>query len=601
MADDILTRNAAGELTVRTTQTTGDTGTNKDDVYTRDSQGRLAVRTTGNGGGGSGGASSAADLSVDPSGMSVITSDNAQSAFQELDSATKALQDSVSVLTTSAELSTEIGGTTTVALSELTAMDIDGRPSYKQAGATVYAENGVVGIIDTVDSTNAVITTVSTSASVSKGHTWTRLESSGSVYEPANLIANFGNLPDGWYEVLVKQVRADKAFATAWRLLFAVKNGEIQFDYYHKTKYIPTPELAPLSTHYAWATKDFRGHPVLFTKIDGDFVFSGFAGYSNDTPGSITQDLNKVIFDVSDVLNLDTGEYTDLKSTRVFESYSFESEFEGHQIYAGTSPYAVEVNLSDWSTGGSGPSESAPVYGIEISQAFAFAEQNSAEYLSYGHAPKSIFYLYVALSDMSSSTILKIQLFMGEWSVETVKATGIFTNTIWDCRVRYTNNMLLYPNNIITIPDGLSLRMGYCFCGNGGSYCNVYFLTADNRSDYTPDLQLTALPRQVPTASSSAYTLYHENGLIEMGGIVPITDTLQPDVALGNVPVEFPQELANANFVPTITVMTDGTFKRVMADVANPTTTGFDLCVRNVDIEAVSGIKIAWKVVGTNK
>lgn len=160
MADDILTRNAAGELTVRTTQTTGDTGTNKDDVYTRDSQGRLAVRTTGNGGGGSGGASSAADLSVDPSDMSVITSDNAQSAFQELDSATKALQDSVSVLTTSAELSTEIGGTTTVALSELTAMDIDGRPSYKQAGATVYAENGVVGIVDTVDSTNAVITTV---------------------------------------------------------------------------------------------------------------------------------------------------------------------------------------------------------------------------------------------------------------------------------------------------------------------------------------------------------------------------------------------------------------------------------------------------------
>lgn len=160
MADDILTRNEAGELAVRTTQTTGDTGTNKDDVYTRDSQGRLAVRTTGNGGGGSGGASSAADLSVDPSGMSVITSDNAQSAFQELDSATKALQDSVSVLTTSAELSTEIGGTTTVALSELTAMDIDGRPSYKQAGATVYAENGVVGIVDTVDSTNAVITTV---------------------------------------------------------------------------------------------------------------------------------------------------------------------------------------------------------------------------------------------------------------------------------------------------------------------------------------------------------------------------------------------------------------------------------------------------------
>ena len=209
--------------------------------------------------------------------------------------------------------------------------------------------------------------------------------------------------------------------------------------------------------------------------------------------------------------------------------------------------------------------------------------------------------MYLALSDMSSLTILKIQLFMGEWSVETIKATGIFTNITWDCRVQYNSNLRLYPNNIITIPDGLSMPSGYCFCGNGGSYCSLDFITHDDKSEYTPSLQLTALPRQVPTESSSAYTIYHENGLIEMGGIVPITGTLQPDVALDNVPVGFSQELANANFVPTITVMTDGTFKRVMADVANPTTTGFVLCVRNVDTEAVSGIKIAWKVVGTKK
>ena len=78
------------------------------------------------------------------------------------DAEIEALNNAVSVLSTSVDLSTEIGDTTTVLLDELTAMDIDGRPSYKEPGATVYAENGAVGIIDTVDTTNqtAVVKTV---------------------------------------------------------------------------------------------------------------------------------------------------------------------------------------------------------------------------------------------------------------------------------------------------------------------------------------------------------------------------------------------------------------------------------------------------------
>lgn len=128
-SDDVLTRNSAEELSLRVTQTSGDTNTDKNDVYTRDSQGRLCVRITGNGGGGSG-----ADLD--------------------------ALENAVSVLSTSVDISTELGGTTTVALSELVALDIDGRPSHKAPGATVYAENGAVGIISVVDEQNATVKTV---------------------------------------------------------------------------------------------------------------------------------------------------------------------------------------------------------------------------------------------------------------------------------------------------------------------------------------------------------------------------------------------------------------------------------------------------------
>ena len=132
MADEILVRDENGDLAVRTTTVTGDVGGSKDDVYTRDENGNLCVRVTGGGG-------SSADVET--------------------------LKDQVSVLATSTELSEEIGATTVVLLDELVAMQIDGRPSYKKAGATVYAENGVTGIISTVDDVNgtAEIVTVSVS------------------------------------------------------------------------------------------------------------------------------------------------------------------------------------------------------------------------------------------------------------------------------------------------------------------------------------------------------------------------------------------------------------------------------------------------------
>lgn len=78
----------------------------------------------------------------------------------------EALNNAVSVLRTSEELASELGASTTVLLEDLFTLDIDGRPDYKAAGATVYAENGVVGIIDTVNETTqaAIIKTVSVSS-----------------------------------------------------------------------------------------------------------------------------------------------------------------------------------------------------------------------------------------------------------------------------------------------------------------------------------------------------------------------------------------------------------------------------------------------------
>lgn len=118
----------------------------------------------GAGGGSSSGTTTATNVSVNISGMDIIKTANVQAALKELDLAVKDLQDSVSILATSVELSNEFGQSTVVLLDELTSIEIDGRPSYKEPGATVYAENGSVGIISTLDTANgtANVVTIST-------------------------------------------------------------------------------------------------------------------------------------------------------------------------------------------------------------------------------------------------------------------------------------------------------------------------------------------------------------------------------------------------------------------------------------------------------
>lgn len=97
--EDVLQRNDAGELEIRTAPSTGDTGTNPDDVYTRDEQGRLCVRTTGGGGGG-GTTPTAAGVSFDPAGLTTITGDNVQSALEQVDTSLNTLDGDMTYLGT---------------------------------------------------------------------------------------------------------------------------------------------------------------------------------------------------------------------------------------------------------------------------------------------------------------------------------------------------------------------------------------------------------------------------------------------------------------------------------------------------------------------
>lgn len=103
---------------------------------------------------------------------------------------------------------------------------------------------------------------------------------------------------------------------------------------------------------------------------------------------------------------------------------------------------------------------------------------------------------------------------------------------------------------------------------------------------------------QAATEADPTYVFSMPGNMVQMGGIVDLP-SMGPGVAVENTPVTLPEELANANYVVQLTVITDSGFQQVVVDASNRTTTGFDICARNNDsAETVTGAKAAWTVVG---
>lgn len=156
---NMYTTDANGNAAVRVgTEVTGPSSS----IYGVDKDGNAAIRVIGETGGGSGGASTAKDVSFDPTNLKVLKTTNVQSALGETDAALADLQDAVSILFTTVDLADTIGGDTVIMLDELNAMEVDGRPSYKLPGATVFAPNGQQGIIHSVDAENQSATVKTT-------------------------------------------------------------------------------------------------------------------------------------------------------------------------------------------------------------------------------------------------------------------------------------------------------------------------------------------------------------------------------------------------------------------------------------------------------
>lgn len=101
------------------------------------------------------------------------------------------LQNAVSVLHTSVELSTDLNAQTVVITDELLAYpNIDGRPNYKAAGAMVYDENGTAGIISTIVDDMATIITVASpaSAGITTKQTPSETDPEYVIHMPKNMV-----------------------------------------------------------------------------------------------------------------------------------------------------------------------------------------------------------------------------------------------------------------------------------------------------------------------------------------------------------------------------------------------------------------------------
>lgn len=314
----------------------------------------IAAGETGGGGGG-GGATSASQVSMTP--LSIVNARNVQAGMKIVDEELSKVQDQVSVLTTSAELTTEIGELTNVLLDDLVAMDIDGRPSYKESGATVYAENGVVGIINSVDTVNQVaeVKTVSHSAAIGNtdGFEWTKVDLVlPEGFESNTLIVKLGSLPDGLYDFYIKNPMPAAASQSAYLVRLQISNGEIDFSD-RKSFYCPVPSMSVgvNSRYYG----DFFGesYPLYAGKIDGSFAFCSNSGYAGIVPGCcIGDDSSLKYFEVSNIKNIETGAFYDFESAIVYDSsawYSTVVEIYSATVQfalAGKNPFQATVDLS---------------------------------------------------------------------------------------------------------------------------------------------------------------------------------------------------------------------------------------------------------------
>ena len=416
--EDVLQRNDAGELEIRTAPSTGDTSTNKDDVYTRDAQGRLCVRTTGGGGGGGGTGTVTSVNGVQPvDGNVEITGDN---------------------------ITATVGEEEATITQHLTTLKND----EAELGEQVQENQGDINTIK--------IDTWPTSADYSPKNLICEANRGTQAY----LSCNLGELEDGEYEFYFKQLESinvptfntKNAGWQQWLVHFTIKDGDFfgADPYVNNSTYCsPAPWGGAVgNAGGGYATED-NYLQIYAGKVENSFYIEcgNFIFVSNNTSEQI--DVTPVY--VTKIKNVNTGEFIDMqdvsllgnqtprKATNRFTtvtpwSIDFDEKFE---------PYLSTVDV------GSTMLNHKYIYFTLYGFLSNYKNPSSDYEDSFG---KKAIFCFFTIPESDNFLEFEIASTITDFKVSNVKKGGIFEDVIFGNY--FQNSAFGCPNLVLSKADG---------------------------------------------------------------------------------------------------------------------------------------------------
>lgn len=614
----------------------------------------VAAGETG-GGGGSGGPTTASNVSVNPNGMEIVTERNVQSALSQLDSETAKLVKDSSVLTTWITMTDYVGGETDIALRDISIIDnLDTRPSYKDVGAVVI--NGyqrIIGIIDRIDkqvpdewdesgfADHAIVKTifVATPTYIDESSFEKKIPWAGSYAGHKNywltgeqkLVLKTHTDLGGRLHIYLKTCRKatngdNTSLATNPQTKFIdiITRFDFEIDSEGNVINQTAALVSPLSG------SDWQNPLIVNQNCDGlgfarledgsGYIFSSCKGnsiFSTDFFINATDGESREVFAWSPIIN-DYGEEVayfdedyitgDLWNAPEGGSALFQSVPVGFPIINGVGDYATG-QYAVWGDFGEGKI-------LQFQDNLFFNRASvAAEDLAFGGAyvvvVRATILRYDPETQQYSYAIVEFSPFAEKVEAKVIDATGELANVNWEFAFKWYSSYSvggLTPYGLEVKPTSIFLSWTGNTSGNkiGGYITDFYDYTTD------PAMRFPVTPLRVAKADLLGVDDSDINILPQCGGMVLISGvknigTVQAGVAEGNIVINLPfpmdiivdestGESTFRKYHPQISIMTDGTFKQIIADIGELRYDSFDVCLRNIDTEAANGVMISWSV-----
>lgn len=601
---------------------------------------------------GGGGASAASEISFDPSSSSVVSAQNVQEALSQLDSETAKLVKDSSILTTWIGLNAWVGAETDVALRDISIIEnLDTRPSYKDVGAVVINDaQRVIGIIDRINeqvpdewdesgfADHAIVKTifVATQSHIDTSGFEKKIpwdggfygnKASWNAYEQKLVLKTYSNLLEGKYHVYLKTCRkatnADNtslAADTQTKFIDIITRFDFEIDWEGNVVSQKASLVAPLSG------SEWQNPLIVDQNCDGlglarledgsGYIFSSCKGnsvFSTDFFMNAAEGEEREVFAWSQIID-----YNDVPQWG-FDEQSLTGDMwtapEGGGALYQSVPVGLPVikGLGNYSTG-----NVAIVGDFGDDNILQFAGCITLPHLSSaatdlgvgGAIVPAVQVVFVRIDPetlANSYAIIEFTAYPNNVYSRVVDATGDFANVNWAFIQRDYSNFGtggLRPHGLETKTTAIFVS----YAGNiNGKPINASIETVyASAQDHFPVAPLRVAKAVWLEFEEEVNILPQCGGMVLISGVKTVDDAVQPGVAenivinlpfpMDTVTDEYSGEETFRKYYPQISVMTEGTFRHIIANIGELRADSFDVCLANMDAEAADIISISWSV-----